>query len=797
MSQDRDGNSVTNSDLSGNAGDVVQARDIAGGIHFHGPGRNAAPVPAQLPADIRGFVNRTADLQRLDTVLGQDLEHSGPASVCVIAGTAGVGKTSLAVRWAHRNRNRFPDGQLYVNLRGYDPGEPVTATQALERFLTAFGVPAAAVPAEVEDRSALFRSLLASRRVLIVLDNAATVGQVRAVLPGAGRCLVLVTSRSRLSGLITRDGAHRITLEVFDEPEAVELLKVTVADYRSGDDDTEIVELARLCARLPLALRIAAERAAARPRMPMGELIDNLRDESNLWDALSAEDDDEADAVRTVFAWSYRALPTEAATMFRLLGLHPGPDFSLGAAAVLADVPVSEARRRLDVLVGAHLLGQIGFDRYQFHDLLRAYAGDQVRHQDTDKQRIDALRRLLWWYLHTAAACVESLALADPSVRPVPLVQSAGEIQPQSFADSAAASDWFTAERNNLVSAVSAAVGAGFDDLAWQIPAVLRNIYSALDLFDDWFATTRVGLDAAVRNVDSHGQAFLHESLAMANRQSYRLDEAAAAGEAALHIHLLNRDRHGEANAHLLLGVACVESHRIPDAHRHFAQAEALCREHEFDALLAMVLADTAWASIEAGDHADAADYCAESLSLARAAGSPRLEWEAHIHMARVATAQGLYERATLDAEHAIEIARATGDLSSEANALCYYAPIQRMMGNAQGALASCHRSAQISRQQGRRQREGMALDETGLSYASLDWPEEAVAFHEQALSIFREIRSAWRQAVTLDHLAEAMLQNDGNMDRAVLLRQEALEFLEDFNDTAARALRASIRSAL
>ncbi len=339
-------------EVSGPA-DLVQARDVFGGVHFHNGEDQAVAPPRQLPGDVRGFVNRSAELTALDRLL---VEDTGPVGVTlsVIAGTAGVGKTALALRWAHRVRHRFPDGQLHVNLRGYDPGEPARPEQVLERFLRALGVPPAAIPADLDDRAALYRSRLADRRILVVLDNAASVGQVRPLLPGSDSCLVIVTSRSRLSGLVTRDGGRRLTVRMLTEDDAITLLRELTREFRAGDDPEHLAELARLCARLPLALRIAAERAASRPYMPLDELIRDLRDESALWTALTAEENEEADAVRAVFAWSYRALDPAAARMFRLLGLHPGSEFSLPAAAALAGEPANQVRQRIDALVGAH-----------------------------------------------------------------------------------------------------------------------------------------------------------------------------------------------------------------------------------------------------------------------------------------------------------------------------------------------------------------------------------------------------------------------------------------------------------
>src|SRR5256714_9064117 len=361
--------------MSGSARNVVQAGTISGGIHFAAPPASKSR-PGLLPANVRGFVNRTRELDSLDKVLesGKDGDRVG---MVLLVGTAGVGKTSVAVRWAHKIGDRFPDGQLYVNLHGYDAGEPLSALTALERFLRVLDVAPERMPAEVEARADMFRSLIAERRLLVVLDNAATADQVRPLLPGSDTCLVLITSRSRLSGLVARDGARRIDVDTLACVASMALLRKVITDYRVEDTDDELADLALLCANLPLALRIAAERAAARPWLPLAELINELRDESGLWHALSTDDEAEADAVRSVFAWSYRALPESAARVFRLLGLHPGPEFSLNAAAALAGATPSETRRALDALLNAHLLEQIGRERYQFHDLLRAYAADQ------------------------------------------------------------------------------------------------------------------------------------------------------------------------------------------------------------------------------------------------------------------------------------------------------------------------------------------------------------------------------------------------------------------------------------
>ncbi|WP_147404348.1 ATP-binding protein [Nocardia panacis] len=791
--------SGTRSDLSGSAADVVQARDVAGGIHFHSTGREgasgeSAPVPAQLPADVRGFVNRIADIEHMDRVLEQEEGSPGPAGVCVVTGTAGVGKTSLAVHWGHRVRHEFPDGQLYVNLRGYDPGEPVSAGQALERFLIALGVAPAALPTDLETRSALFRTLLAQRRLLIVLDNAATVKQVRPLLPGAGRCLVLVTSRSRLSGLVARDGAHRLDLELFDEPAAIELLYGTVAGYRSGDSEHEIVELAQLCARLPLALRIAAERAAVRPYMPMGELIENLRDESHLWSALSVEDDDEADAVRTVFAWSYRALPPQVARMFRLLGLHPGPEFSLHAAAALAAVPVREVSQLLDALVGAHLLEQIGRDRYQFHDLLRAYSTDQGRHCDSAEDRDAALERVLAWYVHTLDKCLNELPI--PILEPVQDIEldslPAG-VQPLVFADPDSAAVWFDVERTNFVACVRLAVKTSNDRVAWQIPILLRGPFPPINAVDDWFATTELGLVAARRLGETAAEAILLDSMTMAYRQAHHLDKAEETGRKALE--MFRRIGHPQGEALSLNQLALVNSaaRRLTLAHSYLNEAEVLAERHNYTYILICVATNRPVIYRAAGRYQEAYDDAISALDLIRRSGSRIDEVDLSIEIMRAAHGLGRYDEAAYWAEATLPMSPTK---LYDGVILLQYGNIQRDRGDPELALATYHRAAVILQQLGSHHREAETLDATGSAYAMLGRLEEAAHFYVEAANLYRRIVSNWGIAVALHHLAQASFDL-GRSDSAKRYWNESLASLSEFDDPAAETLRESIDRSL
>ncbi|MCO6009820.1 NB-ARC domain-containing protein [Actinoallomurus purpureus] len=376
-------------------------------------------MPRQLPGDVSNFVNREPELTALAEFLesaGEQGSHS--AKLIVISGSAGVGKTALGLRWAHAIRSRFPAGELYVNLRGYDDGPPQDPAVVLDRMLRALGVPGTAIPPDAEDRSAALRSIVADREILLFLDNAVSTNQVRPLLPGSARPLVIVTSRSTLPALVARDGARRVQLDILRESDALALLKA-VSQGTRRDSDGDLRELASLCARLPLALRIAGERAASRPMMRLTELIEDLRDDSLLWDALSLDDDSSSDAVRTVFTWSYRALSAEAARLFRLLGANPGGDISLSGAAALAGAPIRTTRRSLDLLVGAFMMESSAPGRFRLHDLLKAYALAEARATDSSDELRQALRRLTAWYAATIREAARLLTPGD--VSPVPI----------------------------------------------------------------------------------------------------------------------------------------------------------------------------------------------------------------------------------------------------------------------------------------------------------------------------------------------------------------------------------------
>lgn len=517
--------------LHGTANNVVQVRDVHGDLYLHQPQPTIRPVvPHQLPADVRQFSGRENELRQLDALL---TEEPAAVVICAIAGTAGVGKTALAVRWAHRARDHFPDGQLYADLLGYSPDAPVQPGQALEGFLHALGVSGDAVPPRLDDQAALYRSLLDGRRVLIVLDNASSPDQVRPLLPGSSSCFALVTSRSGLAGLVAREGAQRLTLDLLSHNESLRLLRDLIGTERVDAEPKSAAILVDQCGRLPLALRVAGERACAEPGLALSELTSELQDERSRLDLLSNDDGDASTAVRAVFSWSYRNLPPAGARLFRLLGLHPGPDFGVHVAAALADVALPQAKRLLQALAGAHLIQANGSGRYRFHDVLRLYAAELAESEEPAELLLAAARRMLHWYLHCAMTA-DSLLLPLLTAPRIQLPEP--PVAPPPFTTRGEALAWCEAEAANLAAATRCAHQFGEHSLAAAFPWALWSYYDLRKPWIDWIATYEIGLSSARLLNDDTTCAWIIRSLGVAHYDLQRFDEAAALLEESLAI---------------------------------------------------------------------------------------------------------------------------------------------------------------------------------------------------------------------------------------------------------------------
>lgn len=652
----------------------------------------AAGTPQQLPPDVAGFTGRDGELARLDALLTRTGTRPATVVIASVSGMAGVGKTALAVHWAHRVRDRFPDGTLFVNLRGYDPiGVPVRPDEALDGFLHALGVPPQRMPRSVEERAALFRSRLHDRRVLVLLDNAATSEQVRWLLPGSAGCLVLVTSRGTLSGLVARHGADRLPVDLLPAADARALLRRVIGD-RVDAEPAAAAELARLCGHLPLALRLAAERAGTRRMLTVAELTHQLRDEYDRLDLLAAADDEET-TLRAVFSWSYAALAPAPARAFRLLGLHPGPEISLPAAAALCGTQQRQARRLLETLAGAHLLQECAPDRYRFHDLLRVYARDRVSTDEPAADRDDAVRRVLDWYLFTADA-VDRLLM--PRRRRIPLGRPGAATQPVPFASAGAALTWCEGERANLVAATRYATANRIADVAWKLPFVLWSYFTVRKRWTDWIATHELGLTATRESGDGSGEAHLLTSLANAYRDVRDFGAAFATFDQAISLARQVGDRWVEAAAQNLLGIA----HRDV---RRFADALACCQA----ALTAFQEQDdpwgTAWSLYNLGEtcadlrrHHDAIRYTRQALALFTAIDDPwGTGWSLSI-LAHAHRRLHRYDEATEYCNRALAASRHIGNRQGEALALYNLGKIEYDTGRTDRARESWGRALAI-----------------------------------------------------------------------------------------------------
>lgn len=609
---------ATRSQISGVAGDVVQARDVSGGVHFHKREGSAQPIPRQLPAAIRDFIGRAADLSALDALLltdtgGTRRDQPGAVVISAIDGAAGIGKTALAVHWGHRMRHSFPDGTLYANLRGYGPGQPAIPGEVLDGFLRALGVPPGQIPTAADDRAALYRSLLDGRRVLVVLDNANTPEQVRPLLPAGASCLALITSRSSMTGLVVSLGAARVSLDLLPFDEAITLLRGIVGDARADAEPQAMADIVRACARLPLALRIAGARVASRRHLRLGDLRAELLDGQKWLDTLSLAGD-EVSAVRTVFAWSYNALTAEQAIVFRRLGLHPGVELDLYAAAALANTTPDRVRVDLEALADVHLVESVDTDRYLAHDLLRAYAVDRAGREDTPQQRADALNRLLGFYLRTADAADRTVMFrARASIDAAPAPRRMPD-----FDSARAAMTWFEVEYANLTAAARRAAEAGLHALAWQLPAALNGLFDGAGRRADWIAALEDGLTAASALGDKRGERYVLGCLAELLASRHRPDEAVDYGRRALAIAQLELDRTGQAYALAQLGRALLGAKQLDAAAACLRQSSEICLEIDNAWAHANAMSDLGRVHLQLGRLDDALDCQQRALDAYR-----------------------------------------------------------------------------------------------------------------------------------------------------------------------------------
>lgn len=570
------------------------------------------PLPRQLPAATRYFTGREDSLKLLNALLDDEPAPGRTVVISAIRGAAGIGKTALAVHFAHSVASRFADGQLYLNLRGFDPSAaPLDPATAVRVLLDALSVAPARIPPDFDAQTALYRSVLADRRMLLLLDNACDETQVRPLLPGGSGCVTIVTSRHSLTGLVVGEGAEPITLDLFSERDARELLARRLGAERVDGQAAAVGELIEHCARLPLALSIVAARAALRPDLPLTEITDALRAAPDRLGPLDTGD--EATDPRTVFSSSYRSLDAQTARVFRLLSLHPGSEASAESVASLAALPPALARDALDRLLRLHLIAQVRPGRFAFHDLIRAYAAERAEAECSELQRRDALSRVVEHYLHSAYNADRQL---EPMRDPVFLAPPRAGVVPLEAEDYATAWAWFEEEHEVLLATVARAAEAELNAEAGQLAWAVATYLNRSGRWQDRASTQQVALDAARRLGDLPGQARAEHSLGYAWVWLRVPDEARAHLNLALDLYRDLADRSGQARTHVDLALVCEQQADFRAALRHAKQALELYAGDGHRPGQARALNSVGWYSAKLGRHEEALDACASALDL-------------------------------------------------------------------------------------------------------------------------------------------------------------------------------------
>jgi tetratricopeptide (TPR) repeat protein len=700
------------------------------------PQQGAAVIPAQLPLDLAGFVGRRAELSALDLAATAAIARQ-TVGLVVLSGMGGVGKTALAVRWAHQVRDRFPDGQLYLNLRGFHPGAAaLTPGEALPGFLMALGVRAEQIPPTLDAQAGLYRTRLADRRVLVLLDNARDAAQVRPLLPGAPGCLALITSRHTLTGLVAAEAAHPVPLDLLTLDESGQLLAHRLGAARTAAEPDAVDAIVERCARLPLALAIAAARAAARPRVPLAELAAELAELTGNVRRLDAFSTGDAGTdVRTVFSWSYLLLRPAAARLFRLLGLPSGADLSADAVASLAGSSRPDVAPLLAELLAAHLLAEPAPGRYAMHDLLRAYAAERAADEEPEPARHAALTRLFDHYLDTARSAIQVLFPAELGHLPSP----SGPVR--GMAGPAAARSWLDAERVNLTAATGHAAGHGWPRHAAALATTLHHYLDS-------------GYPADTLIVHTHAHRAAHDA----------------------------GDHSAEATALNHLGIAHRRAGRFQQAGEHHQQALALCRQVADRAGEARALTQIGIAVWRLGRYDEAKQHCQAALDLFREIGD-RIGEANQLNMFGIGYRQTGHLDTAIDCHRqAFDLYHDLGNPLGEANSLNGLGAAYHQAGRLHQAI-DCQRRALVTvREVGHRPVEIWIRNDLGRALLLLGDHRGARVHHERALALCREAGEHSFEVETVNALGAVLLAT-GDPGKARVHFTDALNMAERTGD--------------
>jgi DNA-binding SARP family transcriptional activator/Tfp pilus assembly protein PilF len=676
-----------------------------------GPGSSSRRPPAQLPADVADFTGRDEHMTQLRALLTEEQEGGNPeaVAVAVVAGTPGLGKTALAVHAAHALRPGFPDGQLYVNLHGAGQ-QPVPPDEVLARFLRDLGVDGARIPVGLEERAALYRTRLADRRMLIVLDDARDAAQVRSLLPGSASCAVIVTSRHRLPDLA---GSRLIDLDVLDDDEASRLFTHIVRADRADAEPSAVREVLAVCAGLPLAIRIAGARLTTRRGWTVRTLADRLADQRRRMDELTAGDL----AVRACFQVSFDTLPrqqgkrVDPAHAFRMLGTWEGPSIGLRAAAALIGEPEGPVADALEVLVDAHLLESPAPDRYRLHDLLRAYAAERAQEDEPPQAIDDAVRRVLGWYLRTADAAASVVA---PYRERVPLDPAEPGSEPLVFATADQALAWCAQDRANLVAATRQAASHGLHDIAWKLPVAATVCFDRHWYRTEWLTMHRIALVSTRELKDRRAEAWVLNNIGM------------------------------------VLGLQ-----RVNDAVGYFEQALAILREIGDQRDLGQATNNLAFCYLMLGRYEEAAAALLDALELQRQSGRRYGEGVALCNLGEAYLELGRYQEAIECSQEALAIVREIGSVRDEGYALYNLGRAHLELGRPAEAAGLLEQALAIHRAAGDRYGEARVLQYIGTAHAQAGRLGEARETWSRARRLFEGLGEEGRAAEISDHLED------------------------------------------
>lgn len=700
-------------------------------------------MPAQLPLDIPGFTGRRAALSGLD-LLAHDDATDRPQTVVITAiqGMPGVGKTSLAVHWAHSIAHRFPDGQLYLDLGGHSSRGVVTVADALGHLLRGLGVEGTQIPADEHERAAVYRSAISSKHVLIVLDNAVSAEQVRPLIPGSSTCLVVVTSRNQLVGLVAHDGARPIDLDVLSVDEAIALIAIILGGRRAEAEIDAVAELARLCACLPLALRVAAADLAARPQDSVASVVRELT--ADRLGALTIEEDPRS-AVQAAFELSFQRLDGSAKTAFRRLGLIEGPDFTPEAVAALLRCPVEDAQRVLRRLARASLVEGNRPGHYRVHDLLHEYARTLIESSESDSSRSEAVGDLLAWYLARSRAAARVL---HPHRRA--LAPAQGAMEPDVTIGYVGALAWFENERGNLIAAIGQAERLGLDEFTWEIADAIYDFLDLRSYHHDNIAIHRAGLVAATRQANRLARAYMLQHLAVIETHRGRYIEAIDHARDALSELRELDDPYAESAPLNALARIYLRLGRYPEALEH-GQAALRIRHRIGDRRgEAETLDNLVSLSWRLSRYANALRDSDRALMLWREIGDLRGESEALTNLATVQASVGEASQALITASSALEVGQRVDDQYAIANALATLSNLCRRVTRYKDATAYAVKCLVIRQEIGDRRGEAAILVNDGKIYTETGYYTEAFGCLRKALEIQRDIGDRQGEGETL-----------------------------------------------